>query len=127
MLKRDRTEDLAVRMPLDALLGLDRCLRTVGPMTIEDDAACKLVDDLDAAVAHDVVDIASQQHMRMKRAIELGQKGVVLLVVKTAASERLLEALDAGVGQLDVARVLVRVEMDARPEGGNDASQSLGR
>lgn len=48
-------------------------------------------------------------------------------MLKTAASERLLEALDAGVGQIDVARVLVRVEMDARPEGGNDASQSLGR
>lgn len=48
----------------------------------------------------------------MQRAIELGQKGVVPLVVQAAAPER---PLDAGVGEFDVACVFVRVEITARP------------
>lgn len=62
MLKRDRAEDLAARMPVDALFGFDGGLKTVWPMTIEDDTVRELVDDLEAAVAHDVVDIASEEH-----------------------------------------------------------------
>ena len=74
MLQRDRAEDPAVGLPLDAFLRLERRLQTIGPVTIGDDPAGELVDDLDAAVAHDVVDVAPQQHLRVQRAIELGQQ-----------------------------------------------------
>ncbi len=47
-------------------------------MAIGDDPAGELVDDPDAAVAHDVVDVAPQQHLRVQRAIELGQQTIVL-------------------------------------------------
>ena len=59
---------------LEAFLRLERRLQAVGPVAIGDDAAGELVDHPDAAVAHDVVDVAPQQHPRVQRAIELGQQ-----------------------------------------------------
>ena len=82
MLQRDRAENPAVGLPLEAFLRFERRLQAIGPVTIGDDPAGELVDDPDAAVAHDVVDVAPQEHVRMERAIELGQQAVVLRVVK---------------------------------------------
>ena len=61
MLKGDRAEDLAVGLPLEAFLRFERRLQPVRPMAIGDNPAGELVDDRDAAVPHDVVDVAPQE------------------------------------------------------------------
>ena len=66
-------ENPAVGLPLNAFLRLERRLQTVGPLAICDDPAGELVDDADATVPHEVVDIAPQEHVRMQGAVELGQ------------------------------------------------------
>ena len=83
-------------------------------MTIRHDTAGELVDDLDAAVPDDVVDVAAQEDAGMERAVQLGQHRDVLGAVQAAAPEGPLDVLDAGFGQLDVPPVLVGVEVDAR-------------
>ena len=123
MLQRDRAQDSSVGLALDAFLRLERRLQTIGPMTIGHDSARELVDDPDAALAHDVVDVSSQEHLRMKRAIELGQHAIVLRIVEAADAKRTLDLFDPGLGQLDVTAVLVGVEMDARCERGHERGQ----
>jgi hypothetical protein len=75
-------------------------------VAVLDDAPGVLVDDRDAAVAHDVVDVAPEQHVRVQRAVELGQQrrfaSTCRLPQPSSRSTR-----RAGLGQLDVAAVLV--------------------
>ena len=123
MLQRDRSQNPAVGLPLDPFLRLQRRLQSVGPVTIRDDPARELVDHADAAVAHDVVHVAPQEHPRVQRAIELGQHAVVLRVVQAAAAQRTLDLLASGFRQLDVAAVFVGVEVTARRETGDQRSQ----
>ena len=94
VLQRHRAQDAPVGLPLEAFLGFERRLQAVGPVAIGHDPARELVDDPDAAVAHDVVDVAPQEHLRMQRAVELGQQAVVLRVVEAAAAERALDLLE---------------------------------
>ena len=61
MLQGDRAEDAAVLAEGEALLGLDRRLQAVAPLPPLGDAAGELVDELDRAAAHDVVDVAAQE------------------------------------------------------------------
>ena len=123
MLQRNRAQDPPVGLPLDAFLRLERRLQTIGPVTIGDDPARELVDDPDAALAHDVVDVSPQEHLRMERAIELGQHAVVLRIVEAADAKRALDLFDPGLGQLDVTAVFVGVEVDARRERGHERGQ----
>ena len=77
MLQRDRSQDAAVRPALQPLLRLERGLQAVRPVAVLHHAAGELVHELDAAVAHDVVDVAVQQGAGVERAVELGQERVV--------------------------------------------------
>ena len=123
MLQRNRAQYPPVGLPLDAFFRLERRLQAIGPVTIGDDPARELVDDPDAAVAHDVVDVSPQEHLRMERAIELGQHAVVLRVVEAADAKRALDLFDAGLGQLDVTAVLVAVVVDAGRERTDERGQ----
>ena len=116
MLQGDGAENLAVGLPLEAFLRLERRLQPIRPVAIDDNPAGQFVDDRDAAVPHDVVDIAPQEHVRMERAVELGQQPVVVGAVEAANAQRALGLFDTRVSQFDVPAVLVGVEMGARGE-----------
>ena len=112
-LQRHRSENAAVRPSRESLLGLEGGLQSVRPVAIRHDPAGELIDDLDAAAPDDVVDVATQEHAGVERAVERREQLDVLGAVKTAATERALDVLDAFLGKLDVAPVFVRVEVDA--------------
>jgi hypothetical protein len=124
MLQRDRTKNPSVRLAFDALFRFERRLQAIGPMTIGDHPAGELVDDADAAVAHDVVDVTPQQDASVKRAVDLGQQAVMLGVVQAAHLPRALDLLHAGLGQLDVATVFVDVEMHPGGERSHQRGQA---
>ena len=123
MLKRDRPQDASVGLPLESFLRLERRLEAVGPVTVGDDAAGELVHHPDAAVPDDVVDVAPQERVRVERAVDLGQQAVILRVMQAAGAERAFDLFEAGLGQLDVAAVLVGIEMDAGRERRHERGQ----
>ena len=84
----------------------------------------KALYDLDAAVAHDVIDVAAQQRPGMERTVQLREDRQVVGTVKTAATERLFDVRDARLGQLDVAAVFVGVEMDPRRQRCHQRSEA---
>ena len=111
-LERDRPEDAPIGPPREAFLGLERGLQPVRPVAIGDHTARELVDNRDAAIADDVVDVAAQERPGVQRAVQLGEDREVLGAVQAAAAEGLLDLLDTRFGQLDVAAVLVGIEVD---------------
>ena len=122
-LQRDRPENAPVRTPLEAFLGFQRRLQTVGPMTIRDHTSGELIDNLDPAAANDVVDVASQEDASVQRTVQFGEQRNVVPRVKGAAAQNLLDVLGAPLGQLDVPPVLVGVEMNAGRQGGDHSGQ----
>ena len=69
-LERHRSENAPVGPPVKPLLGFERGLQAIGPVTIRHDTAGELVDDFDAAVPDDVVDVAAKEDARVERAVE---------------------------------------------------------
>jgi hypothetical protein len=61
MLDGDRAEDLPLGLLAEPLLRLQRRLQAVRPVAVFGDPAGQLVHQLDAAVAHDVVDVAQRR------------------------------------------------------------------
>ena len=92
MLQRDRAEDAAIGPPIEPLFRFERGLQAVGPVPILDHPAGVLVDDPDAAVAHQIVHVAPQQHAGVQRAVDLGQQRQVGFDVQAAAAEHPLDA-----------------------------------
>ena len=80
---------------LESLLGFERSLQAIRPVAILDDATGELVDDRNAAVPDDVIDVAEQQCTRVQRAVELGQQPVIVIAVQAAARKGPLDVLDA--------------------------------
>ena len=117
-------EHSSVRPSFEALLRLERGLQAIGPVSIGDDAARELVDDFNAPVADDVVDVATQQRVGMQRAVHLGQESKVLHPVKAAAPKDTFDMLDACVGQLDIPPVFIGVEVHARQERPDELRQT---
>ena len=74
VLERDRAEDAPLGAAPHPLLGLDGGLEAVGPMPLVHDPAGELVDDLDAAVADDVIDVALEQELGVEGAVDRGQE-----------------------------------------------------
>ncbi len=96
-----------------ALLGLDRRLNAVRPAAVVGHAAGELVDEFDTAGAHDVVAVAREQHLGVERHVDRRERQVLFRVVQRAASEQRLRVTEAGVGERDVALVLVDAEVGA--------------
>ena len=88
-------------------------------MPVVDDTAGELVDHADPPVAHEIVDVATQQHAGMQGTVELGEEREVLGVVQTGDAQIALETRDARLGQLDASTVLVGVEIDTRRQRGD--------
>ena len=67
VLQRDRRERLVLLLDAHALLGLDGLVQALRPAPALEDAAGELVDDLDLAVDHRVVDVALVQRLGLQR------------------------------------------------------------
>ena len=93
-------------------------------MAIGYDATGELVDDFDAPVADDVVDVAPQEHLRMERTAEGREQAQVGGLVQAAASKLAFDVLDARIRQFDVAAVLVTVEVLTRDERRNQRREA---
>ncbi|MCU0244468.1 MAG: hypothetical protein MUE80_06935 [Acidobacteria bacterium] len=84
------------------------------------DPAGELVDDRDAAVADDVVDVPFEQGPGVEGAVDGGQERLVGGIEQAAAAERVLDAAEARVRGKDVGPVGVDGEIAAGLEAGDD-------
>ena len=86
VLERDRRERDVLLADPHALLRLDRLVQALAPAAALHDPARELVDDLDLAVLHDVVDVALVERLRLERLAQ---------VVDEEDVRRVVEVLDA--------------------------------
>ena len=78
-----------------ALLGLDGLVQALRPAPALEDAAGELVDDLDLAVDHRVVDVALVERLGLQRLLEVVDEVAVLGAVEVVDAEELLGLRDA--------------------------------
>ena len=97
VLERDRRQGDVLLADLHALLRLDRLVEAFAPAAPLHDPAGELVDDLDLAVLHDVVDVALVERLRLERLDQVVDEEDVARVVEVVDPER---ALDLGDGRL---------------------------
>ena len=112
VLERDRRERHGLALDLDALLRLDRLVKTLGPAATRHLPAGELVDDDDLAVLDDVVAIALVQGMGAERLLEVAREAGVG-VVEVLDPEELLDLVDAFLGRRDGAVLEVDEEVAA--------------
>ena len=105
----------------DALLGLDRRLDAVRPAPVVGDAAGPLVDELDAAVADDVVAIAAEQRFGVERDVDGAEEQVVATDGRAATPSAAPALREPGFGEDDRAAVLVGGVVDAAPQAARRA------
>ncbi|MBP1661627.1 MAG: hypothetical protein H6P95_2819, partial [Candidatus Aminicenantes bacterium] len=126
MLERDRAEDAPFCAAADALLGLDGRLEAVGPMALVHDPAGEFVDDLDAPVADDIVDVPREERLGVEGAVDGGKELLVLRAEQVAAAEQGLDPADPGVGGKDVGPLGIRLVIPAAFEAVDEGGQSRG-
>ncbi len=114
VLDRDRRERDVLLADPDALLRLDRLVEALAPAAALHDPARELVDDLDLALLHDVVDVALVQRLRLERLHEVVDEDDVARVVEVVDPERALDLLDRGLRGRDRLELLVVEEVGAR-------------
>ncbi len=95
VLERDRRERLVLLLDAHALLGLDRLVQAFRPAPALEDAPGELVDDLDLAVDHRVVDVALVQRLRLQRLDQVVDEVTVLGPVQVVDPEEPLGLGDA--------------------------------
>ena len=116
VLEGDGGQRLVLGLDLDVLLGLQRLVQAVGIAPALHHAAGELVDDDDLAAFDDVVAVAQEQLVGLERLVGVVHDGDVLDVVQALALEQvllaqhLLDALVAGLGEGDLALLLVELE-----------------
>ena len=109
VLERDRRERLVLLADAHALLGLDRLVQALRPAAAVEDAAGELVDDLDLAVDHRVVDVALVERLGLQRLQQVVDQRAVLGLVEVVDAEELLGLGDAALGDRDVLVLLVEL------------------
>ena len=107
VLERDRRERDVLLADARALLRLDRLVQTLAPATALHDPARELVDDLDLALLHDVVDVAPVQRLRLERLHEVVDQAHVAWVVEVVDADRALDLLDRRLRRRDRLELLV--------------------
>ena len=127
VLQRDRRERDVLLADAHALLGLDRLVQALAPAAALHDAAGELVDDLDLALLHDVVDVALVERLRLERLHEVVDEADVARVVEVVDAERTLDLLDRGLRGRDGLELLVVEVVGARELGLVEALRGLAR
>jgi hypothetical protein len=123
VLERDRGEGLVLLFDLHALFGLDGLVEPLAPAPALEDATGELVDDLDLAVGHDVVDVVLEQLLGPQRRLELVDEVLVDVVVEVLDAERLLDPGDPLLGGGDRLLLLVDLVVALLLERGDDAGE----
>ena len=116
VLQRDGGERLVLLLDAHALLGLDRLVQALGPAAAVEDAAGELVDDLDLAVDHRVVDVGLVERLGLERLDEVVDEVAVLGAVEVVDAEELLGLRDALLGDRDGLVLLVELVVEVRDE-----------
>ena len=110
VLERDRGQRLVLLLDPHALLGLDRLVQALRPAPALEDAAGELVDDLDLAVDHRVVDVALVERLGLQRLVQVVDQVAVLGPVEVLDAH---EALGLGHALLaDRNRLVLLVELE---------------
>ena len=117
VLERDRREGDVLLADPDALLGLDRLVQALAPAPALHDAAGELVDDLDLALLHDVVDVALVERLRLERLRQVVDEQDVRRVVQVVDAERVLDGRDRRLRGRDGLELLVVEVVGARGLG----------
>ena len=112
----DRGERLVLLRRTAALLRLDRLVQALGPAAALEDAAGELVDDLDLAVDHRVVDVALVERLGLQRLDQVVDEVAVLGAVEVVDAEELLGLLDAALGDRDGLVLLVELVVEVGDE-----------
>ena len=116
VLERDRGERLVLLLDAHALLGLDRLVQTLRPAPALEDPAGELVDDLDLAVDHRVVDVALVQRLGLQRLVQVVDEVAVLGAVEVVDAEEALGLGDALLGDRDRLVLLVELVVEVGDE-----------
>ena len=107
VLERDRRQGDVLLADLHALLGLDRLVEAFAPAAPLHDPARELVDDLDLAVLHDVVDVPLVERLRLQRLDQVVDEENVARVVEIVDPERPLHLGDGRLRRRDGLELLV--------------------
>ena len=107
VLDRDGRDRDVLGLDLHALFRLDGLMETLAPATTLHDAAGELVDDLDLAVDHDVVDVALEERLGLERLDEVVDHLPIAWRIEVLNTERLLDLVDAVLGRRDGLALLV--------------------
>ena len=107
----DRGDGLRLLLDRHALLGLDGLVEALRPAPALEDAAGELVDDLDLAVDHGVVDVLLVELLGLQRLLEVVDHVAVLGAVEVVDAEELLGLRDALLGHRHGLVLLVGLEV----------------
>ncbi len=118
VLEGDRGDGLVFLADPDAFLRLDGLVQAVGPAPAGHGAPGELVDDDHVVAAHDVLDVLVVQRVRAQRRVQVMHQADARRVVEAVALaqqpgflHQLLGLLEAGLGQVHLARLLVGEEV----------------
>ena len=116
VLERDRRERLVLLLDAHALLRLDRLVQALGPAAALEDPAGVLVDDLDLAVDHRVVDVALVHRLRLAAPAEVVDEVAVLGAVQVVDPQEPLGLGDALLGDRHGLVLLVELVVEVGDE-----------
>ena len=123
VLKRDRGERLVLFLDLHALFGLDRLMEALGVAASLEHASGELVDDLDLAVADEIVDVPRVELLRLQADVEVMDQVDVGVVVHVLDAEDLLDTGDAFLGRDDLTLLLVNLVVVVPPQALRDPGE----
>ena len=121
VLERDRGESLILLLDLDPFLGLDRLVKTVGPLTAGHQAPGELIDDHDLAVLIDVVAVALVEVVRLQRVVDQVGPLHVTGSVETLDPGDFLGLADALVVEVAGSLLLLDFEVNSRSKQSGDS------
>src|SRR5215218_4888418 len=122
----DRGDGLVLLLDRHALLRLDCLVQALRPAASLEDAAGELVDDLDLALDHLVVDAALVERLRLERLLEVVDEMAVLGLVEVAHPHEPLGLLDAALGDRDRLLLLVELVVEVGDVGLRLGLEALG-
>ncbi len=112
---RDRCGRLRIGCNGHAFPGFDRLMQPVPPGPLVEDAAGCRIDDADAIVAHDVIDVAPQNVACLQSLFDIARPGTQNLLERQRIS-RAPDPFLPGIGQRHPSRRRFDPEVDIRPE-----------
>ena len=127
VLDRDGRDGHVLRLDLDALLGLDGLVQALRPAAAFHDAAGELVDDLDLAVDHEVLDADAVERLGAQRLDQVVDHLARAGRVEVLDAERLLGLRHALLGRRRGLALLVDLVVLAELEALHDLGERVVR